>query len=188
MGVQAGPSQGLHVHVNVGRPGQEATSGPGAGASLTTRQIANVWARYAKYQLVIDVFLQDARVGSEWSQGLYFSPLDVVDVTQAGRAAAGGVKDAVSSTQARYSEAVFRKLHKWTKEHFGTADEQHFCNYVLSQGMTKKRKQNLEKALEMTPGSDELELKGPCQAKYPAIRYMSVNLAVLNKYGTLEFR
>ena len=47
-GVQAGPTQGLHVHVNVGKPGKAATAGMNAGDSLSVNEISNVWAQYAK--------------------------------------------------------------------------------------------------------------------------------------------
>lgn len=64
MGIQAGPSQGMHVHVNV-------LSDRAPGAKLTTTQVAHVWAAYAKYQLVIDEFLSPSRPGNNYANRLF---------------------------------------------------------------------------------------------------------------------
>merc|ERR1719502_902465 len=47
-------------------------------------------------------------------------------------------------------------------------DDTKFCNFVL--------------------GAGETWSWGPCESRWPKERYYQLNLAVLNKYGTMEFR
>lgn len=64
VGIQAGPSAGFHVHVNV-------MNSKAPGKLLSSSQVAAVWAAYAKYQLVIDEMLSPSRPGSQWSRRLF---------------------------------------------------------------------------------------------------------------------
>jgi len=64
IGIQTGPEPGLHIHVN-------ALKESVAGKKLTQRQIAYVWAAYAKYQLVINEMLSPVRIGSKHCRELF---------------------------------------------------------------------------------------------------------------------
>merc|ERR1719198_2671138 len=115
----------MHVHVNVGRPGGDATEDAhrvgGAGASLSTEQIANVWMQYAKFQYVIDEMLQDSRIGSEWAQGLRFNDLRVLGPVENGR-------DQVFAPRGHLDVmGIFQRLFAWVNTHRRTHTEQEFC-------------------------------------------------------------
>merc|ERR1719161_283966 len=64
MGIQAGPSSGMHVHVNVA-----STKAP--GSTLSFKQVAYVWAAYVKYQLVLDEFLSPGRHGNHYAKRMF---------------------------------------------------------------------------------------------------------------------
>jgi hypothetical protein len=66
MGIQAGPSASLHIHVNVMHP--EAP-----GDVLPPKKIAYIWAAYAKYQLVIDEMLSPSRPGNHYASRLFLA-------------------------------------------------------------------------------------------------------------------
>mmetsp|Transcript_101221 Transcript_101221/g.179789 ORF Transcript_101221/g.179789 Transcript_101221/m.179789 type:complete len:611 (+) Transcript_101221:48-1880(+) len=63
VGVQAGPSQGLHVHVNV--------VGSAQGEKISLAGIMSIWAAWAKYQLVINEMLSPGRPGNKYANPLY---------------------------------------------------------------------------------------------------------------------
>merc|ERR1719247_2733162 len=77
LGVEAGPSAGMHVHINVLNEGY----GDGEGReALSPRQIANVWAHYARFQVVIDEFLIDSRIQNQYAKPLLFQRQYLVDM------------------------------------------------------------------------------------------------------------
>jgi hypothetical protein len=61
MGVQAGPSAGLHVHIN-------AIKKNVPGKTLTPDGVASVWGAYVKYQLAIDEMLSPSRIGNKYAR------------------------------------------------------------------------------------------------------------------------
>merc|ERR1719161_2758698 len=90
MGVQAPPSAGMHVHVNVGTPGVrgEPDQSPPERERLSPRQIASVWAAYARFQPVIDEhFLQDSRRLNPYCEGLYLETAALLPLHLAARGA-----------------------------------------------------------------------------------------------------
>jgi len=66
MGVQTGTSMGIHVHVNAGWGSEQK------GDRLSVAQIRNVWAHYARFQLVINSMLQDSRINNGAAMPLVF--------------------------------------------------------------------------------------------------------------------
>jgi len=170
MGVQAGPTQGMHMHVNVGKPGKESdTDDARAGADLTVEQVANIWANYAKYQNVIDEMLQDSRMGNTWAKPLRFASWRSMLWTDENDSSwQHDTADGQSVDYSRTALKTFTKLWRWVqqKKRKEDQDDTKFCDFVLGR----------------------YEGATPCSDRYPQERYSHVNLAVLNKYGTIEFR
>lgn len=105
MGIQAGPTCGLHVHVNV--------RGRAKGSKLTRKQIAYVWAAYARYQFSIHEMLSPSRVPTRYARSLFLN---------------GGE-----------NRNIFEQLHKWVRggsANSGKSDKE-FCNYVLGGGRSR---------------------------------------------------
>lgn len=178
MGVQAGPTQGLHVHINVGKPGQGRTPGKDVGASLTMAEISNVWAHYARYQHVIDELLQDNRINNEYSVGLHFHE----QIIGTGLQATGGYGLQVTAGHRYgselYAPAFFNRMHRWVHDLGDERTSAEYCNWVnagyLSDGYGVEYR--------------EEEFRRPCSLGHPKERYQHINLCVLNKFGTMEFR
>jgi len=183
MGVQAGPSQGMHVHVNVGKPGQPPAAGDvdgpyGRGSDLSTEQIANVWANYAKYQLVIEEMLQDSRIGNHWAKSLRFTHQTVLTDDVRGNANRDLASFRRSQPEVERAKEVLKNLYDWVMEKRSGAelDDTQFCDDMV--GARYPRGERPEYSSR------------PCSPRnrYPSERYQQVNLVVLNKYGTMEFR
>mmetsp|Transcript_81922 Transcript_81922/g.236898 ORF Transcript_81922/g.236898 Transcript_81922/m.236898 type:complete len:739 (+) Transcript_81922:2-2218(+) len=64
MGVQAGPTSSLHVHINVGN--HEVP-----GKMLTPAGVAAVWMAYARFQLVLGEFMTPHRFYSSYARSLF---------------------------------------------------------------------------------------------------------------------
>lgn len=160
MGVQAGPSAGLHVHVNVGKPGEPSTHTSENGADLSYAQVANVWANYARFQFVIDEMLQDNRVNSQWSRGLRFEKW-LLNGTSSPHLVEVDPNFGVSPKN------IFENLHMWLRR-VAPKDPLKFCDFIFT-GM-------------LYPDHPV------CNDQLANERYMSVNLLTLNRLGTIEFR
>jgi hypothetical protein len=157
-GIQAGPSQGLHVHVN-------AISSAAPGAKLDMKGIASVWFAWAKYQLVIDEMLSPNRPDNTYSGRLFLAggrpwenhlPVDCRD-------------DAATCT-AYFFMNMRKHIDAITSEDqlvlASPSDSMDFCNAVFK--------------LE--------EDERACEERYAHQRYFQVNLLPLTRYGTIEFR
>lgn len=116
MGIQAGPSQGMHVHIN-------AMSDKAPGAQLTPTQVAYIWAAYAKYQLVIDEFLSPSRPGNGYANRLFLANCT---------APVGQQK--CSSNPCACIKSFFTNMHmlvtRLALQHPRISGRE-FCNYVL---------------------------------------------------------
>lgn len=159
MGTQAGPSQGLHVHINV-------ASNKATGAKLTLQGIASIWAAWAKYQLVIAEMLSPGR------QGNYYAKMHVL-----GDCEIDDSQESCKEDPCPCVKRFFKQMHAHLRAVSGTGaggenyteeDVKDFCNAVIR-----------------LPGS---KYKKPCQNRFPNQRYFAVNLVALAKFGTLEFR
>jgi len=116
---------------------------------------------------VITEMLQDSRMGSSWCKPLIFGNQEIIEetrsyhgstITRAGSIAGG------YSTQGG-NQRVFRKLWKWVRDSrrpSAEMDDKTFCRTVFSESV--------------------------CTDRYPQERYSEVNLVVLDRYGTMEFR
>lgn len=178
MGVQAGPTQGMHVHVNVGKPGQSQTPGAGAGRSLSMAEIGNVYAHFARYTHVTDEMLQDSRVNNRWSKGLHFHE-QIVNVAETGYGGAPQIQSGLTRTSggSRDVPKFFKRIHKWVKGAVGRQDDSKFCNWVNGGYLSGYSGENYDSYPSQ-----------PCDQRYPNERYHNINLIVLNRYGTIEFR
>lgn len=111
MGIQAGPSSGLHVHVNA--------FGDAPGRKLTQRGVAGVWAAWAKYQLVIDELLSPGRQGNHYASRLFFAKR-CPDVLPRGKQC--------SDMPCTCVKTFFKNLRAQHSRHFRNAQD--FCNKV----------------------------------------------------------
>lgn len=160
MGVQMGPSTGLHVHVNA------RSKVVGGVCCMGDRELARIWAAYAKYQLVMDEFESSSRVANQWAQSLLLGDRRVT--------------------------ATFANIHDYTngRVHHRMADgtTPDFCNSAL--GVV--RDPLTLKALRMDGVWETKKSTGykgkVCERTYPDERYAALNLHPLGKKGTLEFR
>mmetsp|Transcript_85148 Transcript_85148/g.150626 ORF Transcript_85148/g.150626 Transcript_85148/m.150626 type:complete len:569 (+) Transcript_85148:115-1821(+) len=167
LGVQAGPSSGLHVHVNV--------VGNASGAKLSTRGITNIWAAYAKYQNVINDMLSPGRQDNAYSKSLYLGDCHVTEGPPVKNKTTWNkttIKQFYSSYPYKFNKRLFRKMFEYRANlgKFSPKDHtkaQEMCNQLLR------------------VGGDYPE---PCKRRYPWQRYYQVNLIPLFKYGTVEFR
>jgi len=165
MGVQAGPSAGMHVHINVGKPWKGQAS-PGMGEHLSARQIFNVFAHYARFQLVINEMLQDSRVGNSYSHPLLLSLHSTFD----------------PSVHTIDREAIpledFEETRAWPRNMVRRL-------YANLKNMARK---NEERDAQYCTSIMPSEWRNSCQERYPEIRYFQVNLVPLDRFGTIEFR
>merc|ERR1719264_976900 len=91
LGIQAGSSAGMHVHINAGHPdvvgfraNKDTREDP-----FTAGQVLNIWAAYARFQLVIHEMLQDPRIGNHFAKPLLLSEEHIVkgaSMTEVGQA------------------------------------------------------------------------------------------------------
>jgi hypothetical protein len=179
LGVEAGPSAGMHVHINVLKDGHQlealasepisksAQSAATPAAVLTPRQIANVWAHYARFQVVIDEFLIDNRIQNRYARPLLFQQQYLIDIRKGGSS-----KDYAADRLKSMEEEVlhthmlrhmFYNMHAYT-HHF--ADPKEFCNAIWT----------------------DFEDEQPCKKRYPSARYYQLNLIPLKRLRTIEFR
>lgn len=119
MGVQAGPSQGMHVHINVLSPNAP-------GVKLTLMQVAAVWAAYAKYQLVIDELLSPSRPGNMFAARLYFGncPAKTYDHRNC-------LQDPCGCTRRFFTQMHETLKQSWTRLEATRESALDFCDAVL---------------------------------------------------------
>jgi len=186
LGVQAGPSAGMHVHVNVGRPWKDEAS-PEMGSHFSAKQIFNVWAHYARFQLVINEMLQDSRIGNAYAHPLLVNrhstvnthPIEDEDSPWNGyvsyppreRKVFGFVEDTW-----KYPSMTAREVTKVVREVYGKLQEsaRSLGDDPRSEGY----------CTDIMPS----RWPGACSQRYPKARYFQVNLVALNRLGTIEFR
>lgn len=148
---------------------------------MSPPEIANVWASYALFQNVIDDFLGDGRIGNLYARPLRFHSSMKLMPAEGEEAR---LED-VSTHNARYylfPRQVFQRLHAWVNwaqrvpgfPALDVADDGDFCDFVM-QGEHGRG----DRRVCARPGENWY---------YPDERYWQVNMVVLNKYGTLEFR
>jgi len=120
MGIQAGVSSGMHVHVNV-------ASMKVPGKLLSPRQIANVWVAFTKFQLVIDEFFSPSRLGNHYARRLFLGECSLYDVSEA-----------CSPTQpCTCARRFFKQIHEYVLEPRTALDSlspnyaADFCNAAL---------------------------------------------------------
>jgi len=119
MGVQAGPSSGLHVHVNV-------ANAKAPGELLELDGVAAVWAAYAQHQLVINEMFSPGRVVSVEIRK-YANPLFLGTC---------GLDNGDTNCQRNPCPClrrIFHGLHAYVRKgrHFGARHAKSFCNRVF---------------------------------------------------------
>lgn len=116
MGIQAGTSSGMHVHVNV-------ASSKVPGTILSPTKIANVWVIFAKYQLVIDEMLSPSRLGNHYARRLFLGQCS-------------GNEDGVCSDEnpCHCSRRFFKQIHAYVHDakQLMTGTVGDFCNAALA--------------------------------------------------------
>jgi hypothetical protein len=116
IGVQAGVSSGMHVHVNV-------ASSKVPGTILSPTKIANVWVAYVKYQLVIDEMISPNRVGNSYARSLFLGQCSSEDLDKSGVCA--------PDHPCPCAKLFFKQIHAFIRTSAnGTVAD--FCNDVLS--------------------------------------------------------
>lgn len=186
LGVQAGPSSGLHVHVDVGKPGAWRRK----ESDLSLWQIAQVYVQYAKWQLVIDEMLTDSRIGNSYARELLVAAPRVFDLKK-------GKGEVQSSNE--YFKPFFWRLWTWfsvREERPATVPRGLRVNdddaeYVLGLNPSGFCRWVTAGRPERVPEWQQLvgwESDNPCEDRYPDERHQQVNLAVLDRLGTIEFR
>jgi hypothetical protein len=117
VGIQAGPSSSMHVHVNV-----RSSKAPGAVVSF--KNIVYVWAAYAKFQLVIDEMLSPSRPGNSYAYRLFL-----------GDCKPKKDKEKCKQDPCGCTRRFFNQMHKFLRDHKNTPDHDisvlEFCNSVL---------------------------------------------------------
>jgi hypothetical protein len=183
MGVQAGPSSGMHVHVNV-------ASAKAPGSILTVREIAYVWAAYAKYQLVIDEFLSPGRHENHYAGRLFL-----------GRNSESWSEDLTYEEQyADPKQSLSQELvYRIARERVCRRGDEPHCARAFFIQMHNYLHSNAYNYLDGTPYDGTVEdfcnaalhasdSPNPCGERYPSQRYMALNLVPLARLGTVEFR
>lgn len=178
MGIQAGPTQGLHVHVNV-------LNSQVPGTRLTFRGIISVWVAWAKYQLIINEMLSPGRVDVPYARPLIFGDCEISETQQSCR-----------TNPCSCVHRFFRQMHEYNQEAPWGPDSpgvDRILQTTTSTNTTGYRSRGFDfvqtfifcnRALSL-PASPQLV---PCKMRYPMQRYFQVNLVPLVKYGTMEFR
>lgn len=172
LGIQAGPSSGMHVHVNAGKP-WNGDAKASMGSHLSAKQILNVWAHYARFQLVINEMLQDSRIGNSYAFPLLFTTHSTVTRKRGARGNLGFAEEQYKFSQAAQAvRQIYSNLQSYVRaeESMDPSGEaalrnQSYCDAILRD-----------------------VYRSTCRQRYPRARYFQVNLATLNRLGTLEFR
>lgn len=158
MGLQMGPSTGMHVHVNI------KSTLAGGDCCMHDKQVARIWTAFAKYQLVIDEMMTSSRVTNAYAVGLLLGDARIA---------------AIFANIHDYFNGIFH--HNKTD---GTPD---FCNSALgvTRDPLTLKKTGLAGAWGTERGRGT---EGKvCQRKGDE-RYTSLNVHALGKHGTIEFR
>jgi len=118
LGVQAGPSQGLHVHVNAVNP-----DSPGEPLDFTG--IISVWTAWAKYQLAVDEMLSPGRADNEWAQRMFFAN---------GQPWTRSAPDDCRSGASTCTALIFKNIHELmvNKEAGVETDQMTLCNKMFA--------------------------------------------------------
>lgn len=161
MGVQMGPSTGMHVHVNI------KSVAAGGDCCLHDKQVARIWMAFAKYQLVIDEMMTSARVTNAYAVGLLLGDARIASIF-------ANIHD------------FFNGIYHHVKAD-GSPD---FCNSALGvkRDPLTLKKIGLEGAWG-NEGKKGKKVDGKiCHIKGMDERYTALNLHALGKHGTIEFR
>eukprot|EP00928_Gymnodinium_smaydae_P094081 TRINITY_DN7854_c0_g1_i1.p1 TRINITY_DN7854_c0_g1~~TRINITY_DN7854_c0_g1_i1.p1 ORF type:complete len:594 (+),score=57.56 TRINITY_DN7854_c0_g1_i1:93-1874(+) len=161
LGVQAGPSQGMHVHVNVGRFSDKTTS-----SYLNAKQIFNVWASYARFQSVINEMLQDSRVGNPWCLPLTLAKHLLVSNFVA--PTYNATSDDEGEHRLDFVEQMYTNMQRHLKE--------------------KGVERNLFHCIDIHARLPGPYRGSSCSMRRPQARYFQLNLIPLDRLGTIEFR
>jgi len=162
MGLQMGPSTGMHVHVNM------QAKIAGGDCCLDDKQVTRIWTAFAKYQLVLDETQSSSRVPNAYAVGLMMG-----DARMA----------AIFANLHDFWNGI---IHH--KKPDGSPD---FCNSALGvirdpQTLAFKA---IGGAWDTPVGKNDSEPDGKvCQIKHPDERYTALNLHPIGKKGTIEFR
>lgn len=115
IGIQAGPTQGFHVHVNLWNPKV-------AGERFSRTQAFYVWAAYAKYQFAIDEMFSPSRPGSNFAQRLFLGNCKTVSY------ATKCTDDPCGCTR-----SFFFNMHDWVRKNKQqSGSDEDFCNSILT--------------------------------------------------------
>jgi len=133
---------------------------------LSYRGIGNVWAAWAKYQLVLDELLSPSRLDSpSYSRRLFLGQCRGEHKFKPEASCAENPCPCVRSMFTQMHSAINASEAK-ANAGYAKKDIYAFCNAVNRRpGMVK-----------------------PCRRHYPHTRYFQLNLAALGRYGTIEFR
>lgn len=114
MGIQAGPTQGMYVHVNL--------RGDASGRKFSRRQIAYVWAAYAKWQFAINEMLSPSQVPNRFAQSLFLGNCKAITRGDSTKNSCGRTR------------RIFERLHHWLKKGklMDSKSDKEFCNYILN--------------------------------------------------------
>jgi len=160
MGIQAGPSSGMHVHVNVASPKVP-------GKLMSPRQIAGVWVAFAKFQLVIDEFFSPSRLGNSYARRLFLGNCEDAFYQSDVHSHSGACSAFRPCTCAKH---FFKNIHGYVNDKSkNNEDVADFCNTALTIPGSP------------TPCNHRIQ-------PYPDQRYYSLNLVPLSRLGTIEFR
>jgi len=114
MGIQAIPTQSMYVHVNL--------RGDGSGRKFSRRQVAYVWAAYAKWQFAINEMLSASQVPNRYAQSLFLGNCKAITRGDSTRNTCGRTR------------RIFERLHQWLKKGklMDSKSDKEFCNYILN--------------------------------------------------------
>jgi len=115
MGIQAGPSSGMHVHVNV------FNEKVPPGNTLDFRGVASVWAAYARYQLVIDEMLSPGRPKNRWGNPLFLGNCPKKEV---------GHDDRCSKAPCGCLRLIWERMHTYVQNGVANMDNLDLCNKI----------------------------------------------------------
>lgn len=162
MGVEAGPTASLHMHVNAG--GVDDHGSPVPGSYLDGVAIHNIWTHYARFQFVIFEMLQDSRIMNKYALPLIFDSHPIVAVSLKNKKIHAEVlsSDTVFGTATKQSLHVFGQLHRWVLSNDTSGSSHRRCETIFD-------------------GHE-------CRVRYSEWRYAQLNLISLAKHNTLEFR
>jgi hypothetical protein len=114
MGIQAGPSCGFHVHVNL--------KGSAHGSKFSRKQVAYLFTAYAEYQFAINEMLTPGRIGNKYASSLFLGNCKPLSGS-----------DKVVNNRCGYYRRLFNQLHAWVKKgsSMNSKSDKEFCNYIL---------------------------------------------------------